>query len=505
MASLATGCALSDNGDTGVKQNESCFSHNYGEREFHVQNWKIKADQAKKAEFFREADKLKKQIVNLEKDKNGHLYNKKNDCRTEYSTLEEYEQRLANNIKTEKKKIEQQLSKIHHNVKRLQRQLKDVKPTPEFVDQLREMMEEVDNAITAFKEDQRVTYEELMKEEKSTIIELSALEKKIEASLSTVSENVFKAPTGKALSDKMISSHLPEEVVAFEKFLQQTGGRLGGWDDFDHQSFLKVWTKHKGKATYLEEAMAYLPSRTTEDVQRHESWYLEFLFLEENKKEAIKKWKSKKQQEKDEISKLQDKTQEVSEFDRNQQEEAQKQKLEEEKKQRQQELEAWKRKKEIEAIAKHEMRLKEEEEQQRKQRKERQRQLEVKLLVEEHARTKKEQDEFLRVEKEMRDEAEREEKRRLASLEIHRFQYRDQLKLVEKELEKRAKEEADVEKEKRLAKLKEKVQVHVDRDPSRLCKLTKGWEERYKEIGPTGSAPLLHIPHRAVPTWRQGL
>ncbi|XP_075710935.1 coiled-coil domain-containing protein 112 isoform X2 [Rhinoderma darwinii] len=498
MAALATGST--ETRDAGV-QDDSSFSIPGGDN---AQNWKLKAEQAKKAEFIREADKLRHQIAILEKDKNGHLYNKKNDFRNEYSTLEECEQKLANSRKTDTVKTEQQLSKIHNNVRRLQLQLKDVEPTPEFVEKLREMMEEVDHAITTFKEEQRIIYEDLMKEEKTTIIELSALEKKIDASLSTVPEKSFKVPSGKAQLDTLACSQLPEEVVAFEKFLEQTGGRLGRWDDFDHQSFLKVWTRHKGKASYLEEALAYLPSRTREDVEQHETWYQEFLFLEEKKKESIQKWKAKKQ-EKIEMSKVQKKTKEITEFDQRQQEEAQRQKFEEDRRKRQQELDTWKRQKEIEAAAKLEAKFKEEEERQRNQRKERQRQLEVKLIVEENARIRKEQEEFLRLEKEMREEAEREERKRMAAYEICRFQERDQQKIEEKTHEKKAKEEVEKEKERRLAKLREKVQVHVDRDPSRLCKLTKGWEERCKNIGPTGSAPLVLIPHRAVPTWRQGL
>ncbi|OCU02232.1 coiled-coil domain-containing protein 112 [Xenopus laevis] len=503
MAALATGLCETECEESAV-QNESSFSHVGGERNFPTQTWKIKADQAKKAEYFRELEKYKGQIANLEKDKNGNLYSKKNDFRAEYSALEEYEQKLACSRRTEKLKTEQQLSKIHNHVKRLQRQLKDVKPTPEFVEKLRVMMEEVDNAICTFKEEQRVTYEELLKEEKTTSNELNVLEKKIEASLSTAPEKTFRAPSGKTPAEKMTSRQLPEEVVEFERFLQQTGGRLGGWDEFDHQSFLKVWTKHKGKAAYLEEALAYLPSRTREDVQQHETWYQEFLFLEEKKKEAIHAWKTKKQLEK-EISKLQIKTKEVKEFNQQKQEESQKQKTEEEKRKKQQELEAWKRQKEIDAAAQIQTRLEEEEEQLKKQRKERQRQLEVKLLVEEHTRFRKEKEEFLWLEKQMREEAEQEERRRMAVFEICRFQDRDLKKLEEKAQERRAKEKSEAEKERRLAKLKEKVQVHVERDPSRLCKLTKGWEERCKEIGPSGSAPLQHIPHRAVPTWRQGL
>lgn len=44
--------------------------------------------------------------------------------------------------------------------------------------------------------------------------------------------------------------------------------------------------------------------------------------------------------------------------------------------------------------------------------------------MEEHARIRKEQEEFLQLEREMREEAEREEKRRLAAMEIYRFQDR---------------------------------------------------------------------------------
>ncbi|KAM4049535.1 coiled-coil domain-containing protein 112 [Anomaloglossus baeobatrachus] len=497
MASLATG---STETKESAVQDDGSFSIPVGDN---GHNWKLK--QAKKSEFIREAEKLRHQIAVLEKDKNGHLYNKKNDFRIEYSMLDEYEQKLANSRKAEKNKTEQQLTKIHNNVRRLQLQLKDVKPTPEFVERLREMMEEVDNAIIAFKEEQRIIYEELIKEEKTTVIELSALEKKMEASFSAVVEKSFKVTSGKAQVDGMTCSQLPEDVVVFEKFLQQTGGRLGGWDDFDHQSFLKIWTKHKGRPSYLEEALAYLPSRTRQDVEQHETWYKEFLFLEEKKKDSIQKWKAKKQEEKIEVSKGQEKTNDISEFDQNQQEESQRQKLEEERRKRHQELEAWRRQKEIEAATKLEVKLKEEEERQRRQRKERQRQLEVKLIVEENTRIKKEQEDFLRLEKEIKQEAEREERQRMAAYEICRFQERDQQKIEEKTYEKRAREEAEKMKERRLAKLKEKVQVHVDRDPARLCKLTKGWEERCKDIGPTGSAPLVHIPHRAVPTWRQGL
>lgn len=78
----------------------------------------------------------------------------------------------------------------------------------------------------------------------------------------------------------------PEEMKVLETFLQQTGGKLGGWDEYDHQSFLKVWTKHRGKASYRSEVKLYLPGKTEEDIRSHEDWYLEMCHLQEKKKEV---------------------------------------------------------------------------------------------------------------------------------------------------------------------------------------------------------------------------
>lgn len=40
------------------------------------------------------------------------------------------------------------------------------------------------------------------------------------------------------------------------------------------------------------------------------------------------------------------------------------------------------------------------------------------------------------------------------------------------------------------------VEAEVSRDPSRLWKLTKVWEERTKEIGPSGTGPVFQIFRR---------
>ncbi|XP_042310798.1 coiled-coil domain-containing protein 112 isoform X2 [Sceloporus undulatus] len=499
----------------------------------------MKADQVKKAEFFRTGDKLKNQLVNIKKDKS--IFNKKSDFRMEYCTLEELEHKLTKNRKEEKAKIQQKLARIHNNVKGLQRQLKDVKPTPEFVDKLREMMEEAEMAIHAFKEEQRQIYEELMREEKSATNELNAVERKMEqwALGTSITRRIFKQSL--LPLEKDLQSHLPEEVLDLERFLQQTGGRQGGWDEYDHQTFLKIFVKHKGKPSYIDEALDCLPDRTREDIQQHEKWYQEFQILEARKKESIQNWKMKKKEEKEKILAQKEKPKEVLTAGQLQHEEAQKQKAEEERKKRLAELEAWKRQKAIAYAMKQATLLQEEEAKEKKKQRERQRQFEIKLLLENYSRQKRAQEELLRLEKEKKEEIEREERKKTAAEEILKFQERDLHKLELKIQEKQAKEDEKVEKEKRLSKLREKtgaifvpigynsffpgnllrtgsqwlrdqqssgdstVELNVTRDPYRLYRPTKVWEERMKEIGPEGSGPLLHIPHRAIPSWRQGL
>ncbi|KFQ69879.1 Coiled-coil domain-containing protein 112, partial [Phaethon lepturus] len=403
-------------------QNDSCSSTAGAGRQF--ESWKMKAEQAKKVEFIRTAENLKNQLVNVEKDKNGHLYNRKTDFRVEYSILEELEHSITSFCLTEAK-IVQRLSKIQNNVKRLQQQLKDVKPTPEFVDKLKEMMEEVENAINAFKEEQRQIYEQLLKEEKTAINELSVFERKVElwALGSSTTKKVLQLPSAR-VSDKTLENHLPEEVVEFERFLQRTGGPQGGWDDYDHQNFLKVWTKHKGRLSYIDEAVEYLCGRTKEDIEQHHKWYQEFLILHKRKKESIKKWKEKQQQEKEGNMKEKEKSEKMLKEEWLQREEAQKQKAAAKRRRQQAAIEAWKKEKAIALAMEQASQLKLEERKEKKQQKERQRQCHLKLLLERYTLQKKEKEELEKLEEEKREEAENEERKRIAAEEITKFQER---------------------------------------------------------------------------------
>ena len=61
-------------------------------------------------------------------------------------------------FKLTESKLKQQLGKIRANVNKFQRDLQDVKPSPEFVEKLKEIMEEIENSMMTFKEQQRQMY-----------------------------------------------------------------------------------------------------------------------------------------------------------------------------------------------------------------------------------------------------------------------------------------------------------------------------------------------------------
>ncbi|NXK95509.1 CC112 protein, partial [Formicarius rufipectus] len=361
-------------------------------------------------------------LANIEKDKNGLLYNRKSDFRIEYRVLEDLERSMTVSRKTEKAKILQQLSKIQNTVKRLQQQLKDVKPTPEFVDKLKEMMEEIENAINAFKEEQRQIYEQLLKKEKATVNELSLFERKVELWVlgSLTTQKVLKLPSATVTVHKTLENHLPKEVVEFERFLQRTGGWQGGWDDYDHQHFVKVRTKYRGRLSYMDEALQYLSGRTKEDIEQHDKWYQEFLILHERKKESIKKWKEKQQEEKERHLKEKEKSEKMLKEKWRQCEEAQKQKAEEERKRKQAAVEAWKKQKAIAFAMEEASQLQLQEEREKRQEKERQ--CHVKLLLEKNTLQKKVKEELEKLENENREEAENDKRKKITAEKISRFE-----------------------------------------------------------------------------------
>ncbi|KAJ7348751.1 hypothetical protein OS493_039277 [Desmophyllum pertusum] len=93
---------------------------------------KPRTQQQKNSEFVDKLEQLEQKISALEKDRNTPLYSRRSEFRKDYCELEELDLKGTNDRKTEKHKLKQQLGKIRSNVNKFQRDLQDVKPSPEF-------------------------------------------------------------------------------------------------------------------------------------------------------------------------------------------------------------------------------------------------------------------------------------------------------------------------------------------------------------------------------------
>ncbi|CAL8344812.1 unnamed protein product [Lota lota] len=468
-------------------------------------------DQEKAAEFLRQAEKIKRQLEKVEKERILGAQCKKNGWSDWFGELENTEKVLQEHRDAEKMTLEKELLKVHHGVRRFQRQLTDVKPAPELIEKLKEIMTDVEASISTFKENQRLRFEELLKEERACSQEISAYDRKIDTWPLAVRSEPKEASATALRGYRATDRDLPSEVRALESFLHKTGGLYGGWDQYDHQAFLKVWTRHAGRPALRKEATLYLPGKSLQEVEQHEDWYRELLDLQDQKREAIQRWRASRLREQHARRQGQEEVEETERMEeaKNQ---AQQHRAEEERVEAARQLEEWKQEKRSREELEEKQRLVEEVHQRRRAKEERRRQMEVKLLVEEQLRLKREEEEEQERRRKEEGQREAEERRREATIGIKRFWGRDLHKVGTKLQEKQLKEQQQVERQKKIAaRMKEKVEGHMGRDPSRLTRPTKGWEERMKSVEPSGGEGgrgggfLMQISHRAVPTWRQGL
>lgn len=105
------------------------------------------------------------------------------------------------------------------------------------------------------------------------------MEKKIGLWASTGAAGSKAAPARPA--KVCLPEALPPEVKELERFLLLTGGRLGGWDQYDHEVFLRERAKRSGR-----DGPPHVPGKRADEVAQHEDWHEKLLLLEEKKREV---------------------------------------------------------------------------------------------------------------------------------------------------------------------------------------------------------------------------
>ncbi|TRY64785.1 hypothetical protein DNTS_004395 [Danionella cerebrum] len=401
-------------------------------------------------------------------------------------------------------KVQQQLTSLRNEVFRFQEQLMDLRPSPDAFEKLKETMISIESSIGAFKDMQHQRFEQLLRDECLLQQEISICDQQLEL-WSLPQAAVCPVTQTHSLSQMHT---FPKEVRALQSFLQASGGRCGGWEEQEHQRFLRIYRKCTGKAWNLSDLQQNLPGRSQEELKEHWLWTDTLNRLQQGQREAIKKWRTLRvQQQQAELNQQQQfENQELQErqgcLERLQLESELRRKEEKEA------LQAWRNQRNQEQQEKRQMHIRLITQQHRRNREEQRRREEQKLKHQEQVTRKKikEEEEKRRVEEEQRKE--REERRRLAEENIPRFQDRDRTLLNQKRQQQQNREQQQLEQQQRLQRIKSKVEVQVSRDSSRILKRTAVWQERMKLIGPSdtsGAIPLSQTYRRAVPSWRRDL
>jgi len=500
-----------------------------GNSKKHVNTHKM---EAKKKEVVAMIRQLQTHIVALEKEKKSLLHSRKQQHGQTsaaaggevYVEMNDLEMKYNEERKKEKADIQQNLTKISTKIEKFKRNKEDARKCPSKLEKLKELMEDIEENVMAVKEKQKLVYEELMCNEKTLGADLNTFHNKLNTwQQQTSNSDIPLAHTdvGEQNKKEQHNTLRPKEVSEFEEFLVLTGGHQGGWDDIDHQTFLKIQKQFKkqGIAVMLEACVNNIPVQSREDIKEHIDWYEEYCILRERKREAIVLWKNLKQNEREDLVKHVE-LNDIEEEKRRKKKEIRMEKEREQRfiklqqhKLREQELQAREKqiKDEAERKLKEKNRIREMEEERKR--------VELKSEVEEFRNRRREEEEVLKNAQEQQAKC----KQTITQQDKERILQRNERMFSTKQQAKQKEEEERVEKEKRLQRLRQQVHVEVDRDPARLYQLTAGWKQRKQEheeeqerckqqtvkgaragagAGVNTGARLM--PHRAVPTWRQG-
>lgn len=400
------------------------------------------------------------------------------------------------------------------------------------ISKLRSDMENISIKLEKFKSEQAQDYEKLLQEYNLYDSELAALNRRLiydttkhkiqdkKISVRALNNNrPGTAPArGTSSSNSNSSGGLPEEVTAYQNFLILNGGLNGGWDDFDHNNFIKFYkTTNSDPDKFLETCIINLPGKSIENIKTHRIWYENFLQLLEDKKAAIENWKRIKNYEKSKIindGKMgiilihQDSLDDQQDKFEKMKEELAKKKLIEQRKKAKEQVLSWKESKSLqEKMAKENLERRRREEASRKEALEKKRTVEIKTTVELYKLEKRAIDEIKVEELNAKKLAEQKLKSKKASETLPKFQERDAIIAQKKMLMKEIDSYEQQVKNERLERIKKTVRPKSSRDFNRLTKLTKSAESRVlaerDSVNPTvGSRGM---PSRNVPSWRAGL
>ncbi|CAG9320753.1 unnamed protein product [Blepharisma stoltei] len=458
-------------------------------------------------EYARTLNKFKKEADLLEKEKQRNFYSSKM-LAEEIAELDSLEKSLKSQRCSNSYSFFQSIERIKRIVQEVSYKIKGFieKTNAEgayidyesMVQILQKAADSVDAELKEFKAANRIDFENLAQEEKALSTEIDQLAEKFEQWENEPSQTIISKPT-KTLIEGIDAPPMLQEVMAIDKQIIDMGGNSLGWDEADHQEFMKLRTQHKGKQTigFFQAAQNLLPTMDQESIKIHCKKYEEWIKLNEKKKEILAKWREEKKKRKESQTKLIDIEPAKPKPVKRPQSAFETQKK----------IEEWRRQRDLLRTEKE----KEEKSQfQRKKEEEEKRKMETEIkkqLVNEYKERKeieKAQQYMIQNYQKKRNTVElsEEDKIRLKERE-DKLTKKKQEKLLEEQKKKEEKERREM-----MIKMKTNAQwSHLDSrlNQETVATVTRKEAQRAEVHADTFGGVLIHRPGRAIPSWRAGI
>jgi len=478
-------------------------------------------DKAAKSNWVKELQNLRIKFRMITRTKYQPLLSIRSEGKIIVEQLEKQEKRYQQDEEQESMKLFAVINKIRKETKELKELIGTVtKVTGEQkLVVLQKKTGEIEEGLKQFKLHSRDKYEELAKEELELMRDMEIYEEKFDAWEKEKAERIPKkeiksrvriAGIGKRDvneedSEESGSIGVKKQLERIDKEIDMLGGVYIGWSRSDHDDYLKLRTKHKGKVktlAFINEVTKLIPDISAEDIEVHTQNYEMYLNLCAKKKELLQKYK--------ELRKL-----EINQEDEgviiekeNEPKKSQVQSKEDSKKQKEKVLE-WKKKREEELKKKTEMDM------QQKKEKERELQLKIelekqkkKMIVEEY-KQKKVVETIMKKEQELSKAA---VKKKLTQEELLKLQEREQAAFQNRIKKLQSKKYEKLDRLERQERAIQALQENFKHVPSKLRSETAAQQskKRTKFDGKgrdalTFGGDILHMQIRAVPSWRVGL
>eukprot|EP00566_Odontella_aurita_P014670 CAMPEP_0113592186 /NCGR_PEP_ID=MMETSP0015_2-20120614/37694_1 /TAXON_ID=2838 /ORGANISM="Odontella" /LENGTH=540 /DNA_ID=CAMNT_0000498669 /DNA_START=1307 /DNA_END=2925 /DNA_ORIENTATION=- /assembly_acc=CAM_ASM_000160 len=107
-----------------------------------------------------------------------------------------------------------------------------------------------------------------------------------------------KLPAGSAAEVGLDDGEIREAVAKIDAAICASGGKTGGWDEEEHRSFVRLWTRHCSQGRKRIGGLAemchgetILLGRSDSDIVDYSMWYEIYLERVEKKKALIAQWK----------------------------------------------------------------------------------------------------------------------------------------------------------------------------------------------------------------------